>query len=316
MRPLLILMIVISLLIFFSAPTKAETDSEILKGIISGGLNQFLEGIGNGLINDNTVSKIDNSSAGNNGFFDFMTEPIPYASENFLRDRSSNSMPLIVAVAKLLILITALACIGQLLFPDLSADITAFFNGGRATYYEPKEVLLTGRNLALWFLCGPGLLLGLYFVCNRLMEGIDTSVLSQVVVSSENLTNYLFFGVLARGVKVYMAIRSMIFLEVSNYWYIFGFLFAIKKTRWLAILSLEYLAIQVFIQPVIVVILTNVVAFTLSGSFSNFGPDVLIYGCLNLLLFSLCFLAATAPIWIKIFSPSTIRTIIGYAKGF
>jgi hypothetical protein len=301
----------------FIGPARAaeEDNTKVLQGVISGAFNSWLQGIGDGLIKENPVQPGENETEENIGVFDSVKEPIPYASEEYLRGKSSDSIPLFVALSKIIILITALLCIGQVLCPEEAAGITAFFHG-RATYYEPKEVIITGRNLALWFAVGPGLLLTMYFICNKVTGNIDTSALDQVVVSSENLLNYLFFGVTAKGVKIYMAIRSIIFLEVSEYWWVFGLLFAVRRTRWVAILGLEYLAIQVFTQPVIVTILTNVVAFTVTDGLIKFGPDMLIYGCCTFIIFCICAVAATAPIWIKLLSPSTLKTIVSFARGF
>jgi hypothetical protein len=313
MKPRINLLISVLFLFFFVCPAGAAEDSDsiVLQGVISGGLDNWVTGIGDGLIKDNTLQV--NNETERIGIFDSIVEPIPYASEEYLREKSGDSMPLCVLLSKIIVLMTALACLLQIVAPGVAAGVTSFFQG-QATYHDPKEVLITARNLVLWFACGPGLLLGMYFLCNSLMSNIDTSALDQVVISSENMINYLFFGITAKGVKIYMAVRSIVFLEVSEYWWVFGILISIKKTRWVAILGLEYLAIQVFAQPLIVTVLTNIVAFTLSGRLAAFGPDMLIYGCCTMLIFDICFLAATAPIWIKVLSPSTIRTVIVFAK--
>ncbi len=317
MKPLHIFILLVLIFSSFSSQAGAaeEDNSKVLQGVIAGSLNAWLQGIGDDLVTDSPIQQGDNETETDDiiGIFDSVKEPIPYASEEYLRGASEESIPLFVVLSKIIILLTALLCIFQAYFPDEAAGVTAFFHG-RATYYDPKEVLVTGRNLALWFVAGPGLLLVLYFTGNKITASIDTSALDQVVISSENLLNYLFFGVTAKGIKIYMAMRSIVFLEVSNYWWVFGLMFAVRNTRWLAILSLEYLAVQVFTQPLIITILTNVVSFTVTDGLIKFGPDMLIYGCCTLILFLICFLSATAPIWIKLFSPSTIRTIVSFAK--
>jgi hypothetical protein len=313
MRLLHLFGIIIFLFSFSVVPVMAADDDNTaaLKGIITGAFDDWVTKQADGLVKDSKlVSSNNTGDEARVGVFDFITSPITI-DKNFQKTKEE-TIPFFIILAKILVIIVALLALVQILDPDAAGGITEFFHG-RATYYEPKDVFKTGINLALWFLCGPGILIAMFWLCNNWVGRMDTSVLDQVVVSSDNLPNYVIFGLSAKGLKFYMSIRTTILLFASRYWYYLGIMLAWKKTRWVGILILEYVAVQVFVQPVLVSLLTETVGYTLDGGF-GFLVDMVVYGGLAILMSLICFIALTCPIWIKLFSPNTLRSVVRIAK--
>lgn len=315
MRLLPIIGLIFFILSFTVIPVMAaedDDDSSYLKGIITGAFDDWIMKHADGLIKDSKLVKSGDEEA-RVGVFDFVTEPITILDDEKFKEMQEEMIPLFIIMAKDLVLVVTLLVILQILEPDLAGGVTEFFHG-RATYYEPKDILKTGKNLALWFLCGPGLLICMFWLCNNWVGRMDTSALDQVVVSSDNLANYLFLGITSKGIKLYMVIRTTILMYASRYWYFLGIILAWKKTRWAGILFLEYVAVQVFVQPFLVSLTTETVGYTLDGGFGNFLVDMVVYGGLSSLMYCICFIAFTCPIWIKIFSPNTLRFIVQTAR--
>ena len=306
---------IIFLFSFSVVPVMAADDDNTaaLKGIIVGAFDDWVTKQADGLVKDSKlVSSNNTGDEARVGVFDFIASPITILEDETFQKTQKETIQIFIILAKILVIIVALLALVQILDPDAAGGITEFFHG-RATYYEPKDVFKTGINLALWFLCGPGILIAMYWLCNNWVGRMDTSVLDQVIVSSDNLPNYIIFGLSAKGLKIYMSIRTAILLFASRYWYYLGIMLAWKKTRWVGILILEYVAVQVFVQPVLVSLLTETVGYTLDGGF-GFLVDMVVYGGLAILMFLICFIALTCPIWIKLFSPNTLRSIVGFAK--
>jgi len=316
MRLLHLFGIIIFLFSFPVIPVMAADDDNTaaLKGIITGAFDDWVTKQADGLVKDSKlVSSNNTGDEARVGVFGFITSPITILEDKNFQKTQKETIQIFIILAKTLVIIVALLALVQILDPDVAVGITEFFHG-RATYYEPKDVFKTGMNLALWFLCCPGLLIGMFWLCNNWVGRMDTSVLDQVVVSSDNLPNYVIFGLSAKGLKIYMSIRTAILLFASRFWYYLGIMLAWKKTRWVGILILEYVAVQVFVQPVLVSMLTETVGYTLDGGFGFFLVDMVVYGGLALLMSGICFIALTCPIWIKLFSPNTLRSVIGIAK--
>lgn len=316
MRRLSLLGLVFFILSVLAVPAMAAEDgnTKMLQGVITGAFDQWAEKQADGLIMDSKIVANNSSGEARVGVFDSVTEPITIVEDGRFEKMSSETLPLFIVLAKILVVVVALLCLVQIMAPGWAAGFTEFING-RATYYEPKEILKTGRDLCLWFLCGPGLLMGMFWACNVWVSRMDTSVLDQVVISSDNLSSYLTLGAAAKGLKYYMSIRGSILLISSKYWWFLGLILAWKKTRWAGVLFLEYVAVQVFVQPFLVSTLTDTVGYTLEGGFGSFLADIIVYGGLTILMLLICFIAFTSPIWIKIFSPNTWRTLIQTARG-
>lgn len=315
MRLLPIIGLIFFILSFTVIPVMAaedEDDSSYLKGIITGAFDEWIMKHADGLIKDSKLVKSGDEEA-RVGVFDFIKEPITILEDEKFKETQEESIPLFIVMAKDLVLIVTLLVLLQVLEPGMAGEVTAFFHG-RATYYEPKDILKTGKNLALWFLCGPGILVLMFLLCNNWVGRMDTSALDQVVVSSDNLANYLVLGITSKCLKFYMAIRTTILMYASRYWYFIGLILAWKKTRWVGILFLEYVAVQVFVQPVLVSLTSETVGYTLDGGFGVFLIDMIVYGGLSSLMYMICFIAFTCPIWIKIFSPNTLRFIVQTAR--
>jgi hypothetical protein len=316
MRLLPLFGIVIFLFYFSVVPVMAADDDNIaaLKGVVTGAFDDWFMKQADGLVKDSKLVSANNTSdEARVGVFDFITAPITILENENFKKAQEDSLPIFIILAKDLVIIVALLALIQLFDPEAAGGITEFFHG-RATYYEPKDVLRTGRNLALWFLCGPGLLVAMIWLCNNWVGRMDTSVLDQVVISSDNFSNYVVFGAASKGLKFYMSIRTTVLLYIAKHWYYLGIMLAWKKTRWVGVLLLEYMAVQIFTQPVLVSMLTETVGFTLEGGFGLFLVDMVAYGGLVILMFCICFVAFTSPIWIKLFSPNTLRFIIQSAK--
>ncbi|WP_187151725.1 hypothetical protein [Methanosarcina siciliae] len=292
-------------MLFLAVPASAaEVNTiEVLEGVIGNGLNIWT--------GERAKELTDNKTDG--GVFAAVTAPIPYATEENIKRESENTLPIFIILSKTVIIVITLFCLIQIVSPETAAEMASFFHG-RATYYEPKEVLITGRNLALWFACGPGLLVLMFVICNNFLNMIDTSPLDAVTLDSDNIINFSIFGIAAKGVNVYMSIRGAMLFTVVRFWWLLGLVIAVKKTRWLGALLLWYVGVQVFAQPVVLAILVDTVGGMQAGYYGAALPDILIYAGLTIFIMLICFFSLTAPVWVRIFSPSTIRTVIAYAK--
>ena len=146
--------------IFLSVvPVMAADDDNTaaLKGIITGAFDDWVTKQADGLVKDSKlVSSNNTGDEARVGVFDFITSPITILEDKNFQKTQKETIQIFVILAKILVIIVALLALVQILDPDAAGGITEFFHG-RATYYEPKDVFKTGINLALWFLCGPGL---------------------------------------------------------------------------------------------------------------------------------------------------------------
>ncbi len=317
MKPLVFLFTVFFFLSFFVTPSLAssgynENNSVILQGVISGALTKWVQGVGDDLVSSSQVVG-NNTTDDTAGIFDSVLSPINYSSGDLSNSKDSTNFEIIIKIAKIIVSFSALWCLINIKSPSTAAGITQFLYG-RATYYTPSEILKTVKNMGLWFLFGPGLIIFMFITCNKCIESMDSTSLDQAVISSANMFNYLMFGITSKFVNVFMAIRAIIFLQIVRYWWIFGVMFAIRSIRWAGVLIIEYLAILVYVQPVIVAVLNNSVAFMLSGGFGSYWLDMSIYSALSSFIFCICLFAFTSPLWLALLRPSTLKFIISTAK--
>jgi hypothetical protein len=200
----------------------------------------------------------------------------------------------------------------QVIKPDLAASITRITNG-HATYYTPKDIFFFFVYNALWFLAAPSILLAELTLCNIILGNMDTSVLNQVVVSSDNLVQYFTLAVCAQGMRYYATIRLILIFYSVIIWYLIGVFFAFKRTRWLAAMYILYISVQIFSQVLIVSILTNTTQFVINGSMDWF-VNMLVYGGMTIIILGVCIISLTLPIWLELFKPGTMKTIVHYAR--
>lgn len=317
MKPLVFLFTVFFFLSFFVTPSLAssgynENNSVILQGVISGALTKWVQGVGDDLVSSSQMVG-NNTTDDTAGIFDSVLSPINYSSGDFSNSKDSTNFEIIIKIAKIIVSFSALWCLINVNSPSTAAGITQFLYG-RATYYTPSEILKTVKYMGLWFLFGPGLIIFMFITCNKCIESMDSTSLDQAVISSANMSDYLMFGITSKFVNVFMAIRAIIFLQIVRYWWIFGVMFAIRSIRWAGVLIIEYLAILVYVQPVIVAVLNNSVAFMLSGGFGSYWLDMSIYSALSSFIFCICLFAFTSPLWLALLRPSTLKFIISTAK--
>jgi hypothetical protein len=150
--------------------------------------------------------------------------------------------------------------------------------------------------------------------CTNQIQGTDLSILSQFVVSSENLSSYAMVAFCCKMIKYYFGIREIIISYLDMAWYFIGLIFSFPPTRWVGLLILGYVGVQIYVQLLIISILLFTINRVLNGSFGSLA-DMLAYGSMTLLLLGICFIALTFPVWLALLAPTKARQIMYYSKG-
>ncbi|MEN6291036.1 MAG: hypothetical protein ABFD07_03325 [Methanobacterium sp.] len=306
----------IEILLIFSLSVSdaraSDNNTEVLQEVVAGGISKGAENFASEMMEDSQLSSIGNDS--NVNIFTPIISPIGLLDDDTIISKMESTIPTFSILAKWLVLIITLFVILQIKSPEHAANISKIVNG-IGTYYYPKDILKTGIKIGLWFLGGPLLFYAMIQHNNWILSGMDTSVLNEFVISSENLPNYFMLGVCSKGLKWYFSIREIILMISLINWYYLGLILSWKKIRWVGVLYFWWIAVQVYIQVIIVEIITETVSYVLNGEMAWY-VDMSVYAAMNFLLLIIVFVAFTLPIWIKILSPATMRTLIGYARGF
>jgi hypothetical protein len=248
------------------------------------------------------------------GIFAPVVKPPDYYNDPNIRKESKESLAIVEQLAAFLIILLGIYCVLQIIDPDTAGDISKFFNHGRKTYYEPSDIFKFSLRLGCWFFVGNAILFLMQWSCSEHIKGTDLSILSQFIVSSENLSSYAMVAFCCKMIKYYFGIREIIISYLNMAWYYIGLIFSFPPTRWIGILILGYIGIQIYVQLFIISILIFTINRVLNGSFGSIA-DMLAYGSMTLLLLAICFIALTFPAWLAVLAPNKTSQIINRSKG-
>jgi len=211
---------------------------------------------------------------------------------------------------KLFALLLTLFMLFQQLWPSKASHVVGTFRGqpGYVTIDEMAEYYIT---VGLWFLIGPSILYGALFLNNYLTQSLTLSVLDHVAFSSQNEGFFLFMVFLWSCMAGFFAVRIVLILLAVKAWYLFGLALAVKKFRWISVVSIPYILGYVFAQFVIVWIVVSVIIYTdganwLSSGLSDLGLFLVVTGTGLLFVFW--------PLIWKLLSPSTFKNIVTIAR--
>lgn len=308
MRWLVFPFIFLLLIPLFSVPVTADdgNDTQILESVVAGGISKWVETTGSELYEDNPVY----GNVTETNVFSPIVNPVKLDQQTFAdMDAEKETC---YKIGKVIIALITLFVLLQELKPGTAAEMVKFING-KATYYYPSDIFTYALKLGMWFACGFFVIILMILWNNDIVKGMDISVLNQVVVSSENMPNFITLGVGTKLLKYYFSVREIIIICAIKKWYFLGLILFWKRVRWVGILLLEYIAVQIFSQVILVFILTTAVAYVIGGGMEWYY-DMTVYGGTSIFMLVIAFVAFTIPIWIKLFSPSTLRSIVGYAR--
>lgn len=297
------------LILTLAYPAAGAIDKENASSmIVANGIKLATINAGDDMVNDGGLTE-----EGNINIFEAVTKPTDIYNDPDIRKSNEATIPIFKKGALILLLVLALICLYQIIFPTSAAEMSTHLNNGRQTYYQPKDILSYAANIAFWFIAGPGTFLFFIWSCDHILSKIDTSVLSQVVISSENVSSYVVFGACSKLVKYYMAIRNYIITYADISWYIIGFVFAWKKIRWVGVLCMTYTAVQIYSQIVLVLILVVSVNSIYNGNMS-WASDMLSLGAMTIILVIYCFFALFFPVIIDKLKPGSIKRAVSYVR--
>lgn len=306
MRAFPILIMFIFFLSLIPSQALALDPLDAVKQSVSGGLDDWVTHQADNMISDNSTDKSDAN------IFSSSIHPVDVYNTTTIKKAADNSLFIFQFLVYFFLFVTTLFVLLQVVNPDVAASITTVTNG-HATYYTPKDIFLFFIYNAVWFMVAPSILLAKIVLCNIILGNMDTSVLNQVIVSSDNLVQYYILAVCAQGMRYYASIRLILIFYSVVIWYLIGVIFAVKKTRWFAAMYILYISVQIFAQVLIVSILTNVIQIVLAGDM-GFLVNTLVYGGMAILILGICIIALTLPIWLTLFRPNTMKMIIHYAR--
>jgi hypothetical protein len=292
-----------------AVPVSAESGNEtqVLKNVVSGGLDVWMGNTASKLMEDTPIS----GNISETSVFGPIVAPVNVSEKTFSEMETEKFT--VYTIGKIIILLIVLYVLLQEFKPSTAAGITKFVNG-TATYYYPYDIFSYAIKLGLWFVCGPLIIIGMVLWNNDIISGMDTSVLNQVVVSTDNWPNLLTLGVGTKFLKYYFAIREILIICAIKKWYFLGLILFWKRVRWVGVLILQYMAVQIFSQVFFVVILTTAVAYVVGGGMEWYN-DMTVYGGVSIFMLILAFVALTIPVWIRLFSPSTFKWIVDRARS-
>lgn len=292
------------------AEAAGVNQTEVLQNVFAGAIDEWIAGAATGLIEDSPVTANGDGEGTVNVFAPVIAPVTILENEEYLADMEVNKQ-IAFQVAYLCLLIIVLYILLQELDTERAYKLSKFING-QATYYFPKDIFGYAVKVGFWFTSGSVLLFGMVYHNNDMIAGMDTGVLNQVVVSSDNLSNYLTLGLCTKAIKIYFSIRESILVYAMKHWYYLGVIFFFKKSRWVGVILLEYTAVQIYVQTIIVGVLTDSVRHVLSTNPE--GSDMLHFASTSVLIAAIIFVAVTVPFWIRILSPSTWNYIINTAR--
>ena len=298
-------------LLFFIAtvsPACAIDKENATSMIIANGFKVAAISAGDDMINDGQLS-----ANGSENIFAAAIQTSDYYNDPDIKEATHTSKEIFKNTALVLLFLMGIFCVYQEVFPTSAAEMSTHFNNGKQTYYQPKDIFSYGAKSGGWFLAGPAILLFMLWSCAGIINKMDTSILSQLVVSSENVSSYLVFGVCAKGIKYYMALREFIITYAIIAWYLIGLVFAWKKTRWVGVLCMSYTAVQIYIQILIVAVLVVTVNRVYDGGVS-WASDMLALGAMVIGILGICFFALFFPVIINFLKPSAIKKAVSYAR--
>lgn len=296
------------LLIATASPVYAIDKGNATSIIIANGFKVAAVSAGDDLVNDGQLS--DN---GTEDIFGAAIQTPDYYNDPEISTSVNKSKEIFKNAALILLLLMGIFCAYQEIFPTSAAEFSTHFNNGKQTYYQPKDIFSYGGKVGGWFIAGPAILLFMLWSCAGIINKMDTSILSQLVISSENVSSYLVFGICAKGIKYYMALREFIITYAIISWYLIGLVFAWKKTRWVGILCMSYTAVQIYIQVLIVAVLVVTVNRIYAGGLS-WASDMLSLGAMVIGILGMCFFALFFPVIINLIKPSVIKKAVSYVR--
>lgn len=296
------------ILIASASPAYAIDKENATSMIIADGFKFAAVNAGDDMVNDGQLSE-----NGSENVFAATIQTPDYYNDPNIKASTDNSKKIFKFSALVLLFILGIFCVYQEVFPTSAAEMSTHFNNGKQTYYQPKDIFSYGAKVGGWFVFGPAILICMLWSCAGILNKMDTSVLSQLVISSENVSSYLVFGVCAKGIKYYMALRELIITYAIIAWYLIGLVFAWKKTRWVGVLCMGYTAVQIYVQILIVAVLVVTVNRVYDGGIS-WASDMLALGAMVIGILWLCFTALFFPVVIKFLKPSAITKMVSYVR--
>jgi len=303
---LLFLVVVISLTPI-QANASDENQTEVLQVVVSGGIDTWVKGFGEGLVKEAPISE--------NGAVDVfapIVAPVDLNGSVESQAEMEANKAIALDVARIVLMFISLFVLLQELKPNEARKLAKYVDG-EGSYYYPKDIIKFALIVGAWFAFGALYLDIVSLLNNDIMSDMDTGVLNQVVVSSENLANYLTLGLCTKLLTFFMSIRWDILVYSKEHWFFLGLILAVKKSRWAGILYLKYVTVLIFVQALIVSILTSSVSNVLSSD-GHWISDMGHYAGTSILLLIIVFIAFTLPLWIAILSPKTLHFIIGMAR--
>jgi hypothetical protein len=305
------LFLTLIIIFFFSISNASATQNKTVDTavVLAQSLKIGAVGVGDDLLKDSNISE-----EGNVNVFEGVIKAPDYYNQPDTMQQLNDTIPGFIIIVKVLILLLGMFCLFQAASPTSAANMTKYFNQGRATYIAPLDILKFGVGAGLWFMVGPTLLFAMMWHCSELVQSMDTSVLSEVVLSSSTVSNYLIFALVSKAVNIYFAIRGFILIYATIGWYYIGLITLYPKTRWIGILAIIYTAVQIYIQVIIVAALITSVQSIYHGNMAWWENMTSLCGMV-IIVFCCCVISFFSPFIVEFLRPGATNNLINIIKG-
>lgn len=272
--------------------------------------NDMLTGLGG--VNTGQLNDSGNYSGEQVAIFAVVAHSIDPTQDPVILEEVEKTKMVYIWGMKFFALLLAAFLLFQQVWPSKASEAVGVFRGqpGYVTIDEMAEYFII---VGLWFILGPALLYGSLWLNNYLTQSLTLSVLDHVAFSSENAG---FYGVMVGLWSVmsgFFAERIVIILLAVKAWYLLGLLLAVKRIRWLGVISVPYTIGFVFSQFVICWIVVSVVMYTETNGTGWMGSGFMYLG-MFLVIFGVGVIFVLWPLLVKLVAPSTFKTIITVAR--
>jgi len=240
--------------------------------MISGGITQTLidfankmllagTGVQGGELNDSSNYSDDQVLV-----YAVAAHQIDVTNNTVVHEANAQTIPIFKYMVIAILFVIVLFILSQEFAPGPAAKITEITHGS-ATYYQPGDIIEYFLYSAGWYLVGPVLLLAELEFNNFIVSGMVTGVLNQIALSSENAPLYIVICICYFAMLQFFAIRIVLIIYATIMWYFLGLVIAVKPVRWIGIMVFLYISTQIFMQAIVISVVTVVVKLAVGGGF-------------------------------------------------
>ena len=291
---------------------------DMVEKMISGGITQTLidfankmllagTGVQGGELNDSSNYSDDQVLV-----YAVAAHQIDVTNNTVVHEANAQTIPIFKYMVIAILFVIVLFILSQEFAPGPAAKITEITHWS-ATYYQPGDIIEYFLYSAGWYLVVPVLLLAKLELNNFIVSGMVTGVLNQIALSSENAPLYIVMCICYFAMLQFFAIRIVLILYATIMWYFLGLVIAVKPVRWIGIMVFLYISTQIFMQAIVISVVTVVVKLAV-GDGLGWIASTLLYSGMTLVIIGISLIIAFWPVLLAIIKPSTLKAIVCFAR--